>query len=206
MAVKVNNVGKETRARLIHSTKSLINRLGISGVTSTLVLSESGVSKSSLYHFFQDFDELINEAQIQQYKEIDTSWHRNIRELSSTSSSAAEFYSGLVSALISFMIIQKQDIRYQRVTIIANSKNSLLLDNVIVQLQEELIVGLTQAFELAQAKGFLVGTYSPRSIAVALQALLFGKIFDDVLLDSMEDRDWVSLSLQIFKDAFLSED
>jgi AcrR family transcriptional regulator len=184
----------------------MIEKFGISGVTSTLVLSDSGISKSSLYHFFEDFGDLLIEAQIEQYREIDNSWCKDFRELASTSSSVAEFHSGLVTAMQSYVKNQKRDIRFQRVAIISSSKNSRLLQEVVAQLQEELTVGLTQAFELAQAKGFLVSNYRPRSIAVALQALLYGKIFDDVLLVSMQDKDWASLSLQVFEEVFLNNE
>ena len=202
----MNHIGNETKGRLLESAKNMIEKFGISGVTSTLVLSDSGISKSSLYHFFEDFGDLLIEAQIEQYREIDNSWCKDFRELASTSSSVAEFHSGLVTAMQSYVKNQKRDIRFQRVAIISSSKNSRLLQEVVAQLQEELTVGLTQAFELAQAKGFLVSNYRPRSIAVALQALLYGKIFDDVLLVSMQDKDWASLSLQVFEEVFLNNE
>lgn len=193
----------DTRARLLQTTNSLIDKVGLNGVTSTRVLSESGVSKSSLYHFFEDFDELINEAQVLQYKEIVASQCRNFREISSISNTSAEFFSSLESTLRECQQNEKQDFRFRRVSIIARSKNSVSIRDAVGHLQEDFIVVLTQAFELAQAKGFLVQTYSPRSIALTFQALLFGKIFDDVLLDSLDNEDWITLNLQVFKDAFL---
>ena len=72
-------------------------------------------------------------------------------------------------------------------------------------MQEELLEGMSQAFELAQAKGFLVSTYSPRSIALALQSLVLGKIFDDILQVSTQDKDWTTLSLKVFTGVFISK-
>lgn len=201
----MSHVGNDTRARLLEATNNLIARVGLNGVTSTSVLSESGVSKSSLYHFFQDFDELINEAQILQYKQMFASRWKNFREISSNSSTSADFFAGLESRLREYQLNERQDFRFRRVSIIASSKYSFLLRDAVGQLQEDLIVDWTQAFELAQAKGFLVRTYSPRSIALTLQALLLGKVFDDVLPASMDNEEWISLYLKVFKDAFLSD-
>lgn len=201
----MNHMGNDTKARLLGTTMKLIEKVGMNAVTSTLVLNESGVSKSSMYHFFEDFDDLLVEAQILQYGKLDDSWCRSIRELSSASSTSDEFYSGLIVVLKKFHKDQKRHIRFLRVSIMVNTKASNILTKTIGNLQEALIVELTQAFELAQAKGFLVGTYPPRSIATILQTLMFGKLFDDILQTPMEDKDWVILTSEVFKDAFLKE-
>lgn len=201
----MNHMGNDTKARLLGTTMKLIEKVGMNAVTSTLVLNESGVSKSSMYHFFEDFDDLLVEAQILQYGKLDDSWCRSIRELSSASSTSDEFYSGLIVVLKKFHKDQKRHIRFIRVSIMVNTKASNILTKTIGNLQEALIVELTQAFELAQAKGFLVGTYPPRSMAIVLQVLMFGKIFDDTLQAPMEDKDWATLTSGVLKDAFLKE-
>ena len=201
----MNQLQNKTKTRLLNAAINLIDKVGIDGVTTTLVLSESGVSKSSLYHFFNDFEELISQAQILQYKSLDDSWSHQLRELASASTTTQEFHSGLASALQKFQKREQENARFQRVVVIAKSKDSVYLRDAIADMQEELLEGMSQAFELAQAKGFLVSTYSPRSIALALQSLVLGKIFDDILQVSTQDKDWTTLSLKVFTDVFISK-
>jgi len=200
----MSHPNNETKNRLLNSTVKLIESLGIDQVTSTLVLSDSGVSKSSLYHFFDNFGDLVTEAQILQYKKMDQEHWKRLRSLASSSSTTTEFFSGFVSLIRSVEEQNDKNSRLQNINAIGKSINSVSLKTTLTGMEEMRLDELTQAFELAQAKGFIVSGYKPRTIALTLLSMVFGKILDDTLQDPMDDQEWTSNTLQVFKATFLS--
>jgi AcrR family transcriptional regulator len=200
----MSHPNNETKNRLLNSTVKLIESLGIDQVTSTLVLSDSGVSKSSLYHFFDNFGDLVTEAQILQYKKMDQEHWKRLRSLASSSSTTTEFFSGFVSLIRSVEEQNDKNSRLQKINAIGKSINSVSLKTTLTGMEEMRLDELTQAFELAQAKGFIVSGYKPRTIALTLLSMVFGKILDDTLQDPMDDQEWTSNTLQVFKATFLS--
>jgi AcrR family transcriptional regulator len=202
----MSHPNNETKRKLLDSTVKLIENLGIDRVTSTLVLTDSGVSKSSMYHFFNNFGDLVTEAQILQYRELDQERWKSLRRLVSDSSTTDEFYSGFVRLIQSLEKQEDKSSRLRRINAIGKSMNSTSLKLALAEMEEIRLDEMTQALELAQAKGFVVSVYDPRSIALTIQSLAFGKILDDTLHNPMDDQQWTSIALQVFKSAFMSKD
>ncbi|MFM7871298.1 MAG: TetR/AcrR family transcriptional regulator, partial [Actinomycetota bacterium] len=59
-----------TKVTLVECTRNLVSRLGVDAVTVEMVLTDSGVSKGSLYHHFKDFDALIETVQVRSFSEF----------------------------------------------------------------------------------------------------------------------------------------
>jgi AcrR family transcriptional regulator len=57
----------KTRRLLIDTTSRLMERNTLSEITSEKVLEHSGISKGSMYHFFIDFNQLLEETQIERF-------------------------------------------------------------------------------------------------------------------------------------------
>ena len=57
-----------TRRILIDSTSALLDKFPVTEITSDQVLYESGVSKGSMYHFFSDFNQLLEETQVERFR------------------------------------------------------------------------------------------------------------------------------------------
>ncbi|MGA1715426.1 MAG: TetR/AcrR family transcriptional regulator, partial [Ilumatobacteraceae bacterium] len=51
-----------TKVALIEVVKEMIAEFGADGFTVEMVLAESGISRGSLYHHFEDFPDLVEEA------------------------------------------------------------------------------------------------------------------------------------------------
>ena len=49
----------ETRQNLIQATSELMDEMSLEEISAALVLERTGASKSSMYHFFDDFSELL---------------------------------------------------------------------------------------------------------------------------------------------------
>ncbi len=67
--------GRETRQRIIDAAADLVHERGVAGVSLDDVLRATGTSKSQLYHYFTDKDDLIH-AVIGRQRERVLSFHR----------------------------------------------------------------------------------------------------------------------------------
>ena len=56
-----------TKEKLIETTARLLRSKPRAELSSELILSESGISKGSLYHHFEDLDHLIEQAMLKRY-------------------------------------------------------------------------------------------------------------------------------------------
>ena len=56
-----------TKEKLIETTARLLRSKSRAELSSELILSESGISKGSLYHHFEDLDHLIEQAMLKRY-------------------------------------------------------------------------------------------------------------------------------------------
>lgn len=67
--------GRETRQRIIDAAADLVYERGVAGVSLDDVLRATGTSKSQLYHYFDDKDDLIH-AVIERQRERVLGFHR----------------------------------------------------------------------------------------------------------------------------------
>ncbi|MFZ9750906.1 MAG: TetR/AcrR family transcriptional regulator, partial [Candidatus Nanopelagicales bacterium] len=56
-----------TRQKLIETTVSLLDTLRPAEITVEMILQQSGISKGSLYHHFEDVEELFEAAEISRF-------------------------------------------------------------------------------------------------------------------------------------------
>ncbi len=100
----------ETRRKLIETAATLLDEWSLSEITSAMVLAASGVSKGSLYHHFQDFDDLMGEAAIKRFSALAD---RDIMMTQAAIATATDV-SSLVSALAAITAQSQADTRRPR--------------------------------------------------------------------------------------------
>jgi AcrR family transcriptional regulator len=59
---KVSTRPHPTKVALLEVVKGMVAEYGADGFTVEMVLAESGISRGSLYHHFEDFPDLVEEA------------------------------------------------------------------------------------------------------------------------------------------------
>jgi AcrR family transcriptional regulator len=87
------NSSHPTKVLLIQTTVALIKIRPMAEVTIDLVLSESGISKGSLYHHFADFADLIEQAEVAIFVDQADISLNDLQEILQKSHSREEFLS-----------------------------------------------------------------------------------------------------------------
>jgi AcrR family transcriptional regulator len=193
----LNQEGHLTRQQLLDVTVEMLAEVSHEDLTMAIVLEKANVSKSSLYHFFEDFKDLLGEALLERFR-------RSVltdvtKEAARNSKSQEDYFIALDKITTLVQSRGRATIRFERAQILGRARTDEKFRLALGIIQQELTDALTEAFAVAQDKGFLTTTIEPRTIAVFVQSYTLGKVVDDLTQDQMNDKDWNRLIGQIFR-------
>jgi AcrR family transcriptional regulator len=183
----------ETRHNLIQATSELMDLHAIEDISAAMVLERSGASKSSMYHFFEDFADLLEETYLVRFGETVRESIIVIEKIIARSTTKEEFFVALDRLTASTQARENASLRFRRARKLGRAEKNEKFKIALGELQQQLTDSLTLAFETAQEKGFLNKTFEARTGAVFIQAYTLGRIVDDITTTHMNDADWEKL-------------
>jgi AcrR family transcriptional regulator len=192
----------ETRQRLIDATSELMDELSLEEISAALVLERTGASKSSMYHFFEDFSELLEESFLVRFAASVEASGRAIKDAIKSSTTQEGFFNTLEAVTKSSQARNGSPIRFQRARMLARCERNDRFRKSLGEIQENLTDFLAEAFEMAQQKGFVNHDFEPRTGAVFIQAYTLGKLVDDITQVHMDDADWERLIGAVLRQVF----
>jgi AcrR family transcriptional regulator len=196
---------KETKQILIQTTSELMDEFSVEEISAAMVLERAGASKSSMYHFFEDFGDLLEATFLVRFAASVQASDRAIKEIIETSTNKVEFFKVLEKVTQATQTRNNSAIRFQRARMLARSERNERFRKSLGDIQQQLTDSLTQAIKNAQNKGFVTTDFQPRTLAVFIQAYTLGKIVDDITADPMDDQDWDRFITRIASRVFAAE-
>lgn len=194
------HVLNETKQHLIEATSDLMDAHALEDISAAMVLDKAGASKSSMYHFFEDFSDLLEETFLQRFAESVRLSDKAIKEIIEKSTTQEGFFTALETVTKNSQARENSAIRFQRARMLARSEGSDRFRKSLGEIQQQLTDSLTHAFEMAQEKGFLNKDFEARTGAVFIQAYTLGKVVDDITENHMNDKDWEKLISRIARE------
>ena len=183
----------ETRHNLIQATSELMDLHAIEDISAAMILERAGASKSSMYHFFDDFGDLLDETYVVRFGENVRVSIVVIEKIIARSTTKEEFFVALDRLTASTQDRGLASLRFSRARELARSERNEKFQKSLGKLQQQLTDSLTSAFQTAQDKGFLNKDFEARTGAVFIQAYTLGRIVDDITETHMNDADWEKL-------------
>ena len=183
----------ETRQNLIQATSDLMDLHAIEDISAAMILERAGASKSSMYHFFEDFSDLLDETYVVRFGKDVKESIIVIEKIIARSTTKEEFFVALDRLTANTQSRELASLRFRRARKLARSQYNEKFRKSLGALQQELTDSLTNAFETAQDKGFLNKNFEARTGAVFIQAYTLGRIVDDITETKMNDKDWEKL-------------
>ena len=170
-----------------------------------MVLTESNISKGSLYHHFEDLEDLIEIALLARYaKWVDI----NVVTMSSilvNARSSKDIYMGLVKVTERSQDRNLSKERFFRAEVLSKSHSSPRFAKKLQDLQEQLTDSLTDLIREAQEKNYYDKSNDPKAIAVFIQAYTLGKIVDDISSSQVNQENYNALINKIIKEIFMKQ-
>lgn len=182
-----------TRLLLIETARSLLSKHPVFSITAEMVLTASGVSKGSLYHHFEDFDDLMGTAMVRGFSEVIQQNIAIARAAFEQCDSAGSLQSMFRQVTRATQPPELPLRRLERIQLIAFSRSNPRHRRMLAKEQSRLTDAFEELFARGQDNGWLNRDFAPRAGAVLIQTDTIGRIVDDIVSDPVEDESWFGL-------------
>ena len=194
-----------TKAKLIETTSELLKEFKSGDITAEMVLTKSNISKGSLYHHFDDLEELIETALLVRYaKWVDRSVSV-MTPLLLNAKSPEDIYAGLVEVTRQTQHPDLKKERFFRVEVLTKANSSSRFAERLRELQQHLTDSLEDIIREAQERGFFTKSLDPKAIAVFIQAYSLGKVLDDLSDSPVNPENYTELINTIIREVFIAK-
>ena len=182
-----------TKRALIVTVLDQLKTAKPSEITSESVLDKSGISKGSLYHHFEDFDDLIETAQVIRYAAyVDQSIHL-LTKVFQTAKNRDEMVTELKKITRFTQSPELMPQRLDRVTSISLANNNpRMLKKMNVE-QDRLNEAISDVFREAAERGWINKEIDMRAGALFIQAYTLGIVINDVSGKKVDPQAWNEL-------------
>lgn len=181
-----------TKEKLIATMVDLMDEHALSTIQVDDVLRESNISKGSLYHHFENFEELTEAALTTRFA---TSVDLSIQLVAAAvqdAKSAEEFVEKIIEVTTVTQGSERSKFRLERARVIGLSVNSPNLRLSLELEQDRLTAAMADIVREGQEKGWVSKTFEAKTIAVFMQAYTLGRVIDDVASEGqrIDSEDW----------------
>ena len=182
-----------TKRALVQTVLNELKTKKALDLTSELILEKSGISKGSLYHHFEDFDDLIETAQVFRYAAyVDQSIHL-LTKVFQISKSRDEMVAELKKVT---RFTQSPDLMPQRMdratSISLANANPRMMKKMHAQ-QDRLNEAIIDIFREARDRGWINKEIDLHAGAIFIQAYTLGVIINDVSGVKLDIKAWDEL-------------
>ena len=186
-----------TRVKLIETTVSLLDQLRPNEITVEMILQQSGISKGSLYHHFEDAEELFEAAEIARFiQSVDEAVAKleTAIKLATTPEELAE------TIRLSTRSTQRPalaPLRLERARTLGRTLGNERFRKALGREQQRATYAIADIIQEAKVKGLIKKSVDPQVFAVFIQAYSLGRAVDDISYDPIAEKDWNELINEI---------
>lgn len=193
-----------TRDRLITTMVELLNGSDPEHITADQVLTASGISKGSLYHHFEDFEDLVEAALIARFSVNVDATIEALTQILTTVSSKDELLAALRELNVYNQAQNRSSFRLERARAAGLTFSSPRFHDALGLEQQRLTDAFTDLFIEAQNKGWMSTNVDARAAAVFVQAYTVGRIVDDIAPEKVDQEAWMNLIMTVVEKALLN--
>jgi len=194
-----------TKEALINTVLDILQTHTLTQINSDQVLQQSGISKGSMYHHFEDFSDLLEQAQVRRFASF---VDRSVESISGLLSiqDREQFIEGLRAVTRITQSPNLKEQRLYRVKAIAEAETSERMRKNLAIEQERLSASLADLFREVVNRGWGNPNLNPQTLAVFIQAYTMGQIVNDYVETQMDLDNWLWLIDTIMQKVILNTD
>mgnify|MGYP000036993480 CR=1 FL=1 len=203
MNVKITKVVPRPRqARAVETIEAAIDatnaalKVGGEGAVRIQEISEkTGISVGSLYHHFGDREGLIRATYVHNFERTTQADVEQIRSLVQDSYSTEELRNHTPDFEKFLSQVHPRESALERATMLGQIASRPLLREALAEAQHRVTNSLAEVMQLLRDRGLLKEHVTPRTAAILLQVLLFGRVIAELDSDPVSDEEWTGTVL-----------
>ena len=195
-----------TKRLLVETVVKMLDTKSPVEILAEEVLEVSGVSKGSMYHHFEDLQDLVETAQVYRYSK----WIDASIDYMTTSVVSAKTKTALRESMVELTQFTQSDerknARAERARALAACfDNPRMAKQMGVQTQR-LTDAITDIVAEVKNKGFFRASVDPLAVATFIQAYTLGKLVNDYNPTGISESAWNDFILSIVDHTFMERD
>lgn len=191
-----------TRERLIATVVVLLDERDPSRITVDEVLTESGISKGSLYHHFEDYSDLIEAALIRRFSRT-VDWSiESITTMLTEARNREDVLKGLRRITEETQDVSLRPVRAERIRALGLATTSERFRVALGAEQQRLTSALADLWRETQDRGLFARDLDPYAAAVFIQSYTLGQVVNDITEEQMDPQAWIDLVDRIIRLSF----
>ncbi|MEY3806586.1 MAG: hypothetical protein RIR69_1398 [Actinomycetota bacterium] len=204
MALKSNRIENQEVAlhpnaqKLLDVAIDLLDTTPVEQVTLASVLERSGVSNGSLYHHFEDFQDLLEHAIVHRFTAGLNESHAAIARLLDITNES-EFREAVQKIVFTFHDQNRRPFRMARLETLGALTSRPRLAERIGRAQFESNMKQAGYFAELQQRGWLRSDLDAAAISTFMTATFLGRVVDDIASEQIEPSEWTRVSWEAFK-------
>lgn len=203
--MKVLSSFHPTKRLLVETVVKMLDRKAPSDILAEEVLESSGVSKGSMYHHFEDLQELVETAQIYRYSK----WIDASIDFMTTAVISAKSKDELRKSMIQLTEFTQSDerksARAERAYALAASFDNPRMAKQMGEQTKRLTDAITDVVEEVKNKGFFKESVDALAVATFIQAYTLGKIVNDHNPSGITESAWNSFIMNIVDHTYMAD-
>lgn len=185
-----------TKQQLLDTVDTMLDHVPFDEITSEAVLKAAGVSRGSMYHFFDDFDDLLEQVTARRYSRWVDESINGLRWVLDTADNADTFTSNLHAVSEVIHDHSSPELRAERAAVLVRATSSPRLHARIAAEQHRLTLAMADVVVGGQARAWINPTLDPYATGVFVQAYAIGRILNDVDEVTVGNAEWNSIVRQ----------
>ena len=192
-----------TAQRLLDVVVAMLAERAVDQITVDQVLETSGVSRSSLYHHFEDFPDLVEHGIAARVAALNVAAAQVLDRLLSESIDGSSFRARVFELNQALHAKDREEFRMLRVVSFALADRNPRFRATLARHQQEVTDSYERVLRTAAERGWLRPGVDPAAAAVLVQALTLGRVVDDISEHPIDPDAWTGLTATILTDVLL---
>lgn len=181
-----------TKQLLLDTAVSLIDEFGPQGFTVDNLLDASGISKGSMYHHFEDFNDIIEQAQVARFSRFVDEDVKVLTSLLSSAKSREELGQRFVQVITAASAPERSQGRADRASIVGMSRHSKKFADALAVEQQRLTDSLADVAREMQERAWIRRELDVYALATFVQAYSLGLVLNDVTEKPITNQQWTT--------------
>ena len=181
-----------TKQHLLDTAVSLIDEFGAQGFTVEQLLEKSTISKGSLYHHFEDFSDVIVQAQVVRFSQYVAEDIELLTSVMMNTTSRDDLISRLELVTRASHDPDRAPRRLDRAAIIASVQYSEKGRSQLALAQQHLTDALADVVRELQERQLIDAVIDPKSMSTFIQAYSLGLVLNDVTAEPVNHEAWLA--------------